>query len=90
VRYATEGWNLEQLSARVAEAIGVEPAALKYRARDNAASNARKILAYVAYRQLDIPVIAIARFLGVGGSAVSMMLNRGAKLYSHVTVSLID
>jgi hypothetical protein len=41
-------------------------------------------------RQFDIPIIAIARFLGVGGSAVSMMLNTGAELHSRLAISLID
>jgi hypothetical protein len=75
---------------RIAKELAVEPAALKHRGRNNAASNARKILAYTAYRQFDIPIIVIARFLGVGGSAVSMMLNTGAELHSHLAMSLID
>ena len=74
----------------IAKALAVEPAALKHRGRNNAASNALKFLAYTAYRQFDIPIIAIARFLGVGGSAVSMMLNTGAELHSRLAIPLID
>jgi hypothetical protein len=75
---------------RIAKALAVEPAALKHRGRNNAASNACKILAYTAYRQFDILISAIARVLGVGGSAVSMMLNTGAELHSRLVISLID
>jgi len=75
---------------RIAKALAVEPAALKHRGRNNAASNARKILAYTAYRQFDIPIIAIARFLSIGGSAVSMILNTGAELHSRLAIPLID
>ena len=38
------------------------------------------------FRDMDIPVIAIARFLGVSGSAVSMMFKRGAGLYHKIAV----
>jgi hypothetical protein len=75
---------------RIAKALAVEPATLKHRGRNNAASNACKILAYTAYRQFDILISAIARVLGVGGSAVSMMLNTGAELHSRLVISLID
>jgi putative transposase len=89
-RYATEGWNLERLSIRVTKALGIDATAIKDRGRDNAVSNARKILAYIAYRQFDLPVNVIARFLGVSGSAVSMMLKKGAEMYNSNTFSLND
>ena len=74
----------------MAKALSINASEIKYRGRDNAATNARKVLAHRAYREFNIPVNATARFLGVSGSAVSMMLKRGAELYKNNPFSLND
>jgi hypothetical protein len=82
-RYAREGWSLETVANYVVSQMGVEKECLYRRSRGKG-SVCRKVFAYLAHRVFEIPVIDVARFLNVGGSAVSMMLEEGQRIaYDH-------
>jgi REP element-mobilizing transposase RayT len=89
-RYAAKGFNIERIAGQIARQFHLKEDAITRRGRNNAVSDARKIIAYLAHRTYDIPVIAIARFLGVGGSAVSMMISQGESLAAKKRITLID
>jgi putative transposase len=74
-RYAREGWDLDRLSTVIEKHMGINREELHRRCKGGPASDAKKALTYIAYRVLGIPVKDVARFLGIGGPAVSMMLD---------------
>ena len=87
-KYVSKGWGLDLLCMKIAEIFGIKPELMLRRGRNNAVAGARKVLAYVGHRRFDIPVIMIAKHLNVGGSAVSMMLEEGEKIYSEMKIEL--
>jgi len=77
VRYAANGWNLEQVCRHVANALGINESDMMVRGRGDRRSAGRKMVAYLAHRQLEIPVSAVARYFNIGQSSVSEMLAEG-------------
>jgi len=87
-RHVSDGWDLDRLCAVAAKAVGVRPVELKARSHVGPVSNGRRILAHLAHRELDVPVVEVARYLGVSGSAVSQMLREGRTLATKCRVTL--
>jgi REP element-mobilizing transposase RayT len=89
-QHAREGWDTERVCRRVAKKLGIEPESILQRGRGDTRSSARKIVAYVAHRTFEIPVLTIARHLGIGQPAVSAMLAEGERLARDLGVSIND
>jgi hypothetical protein len=89
-RFKAQGWDLERLCTLVAKGLGIQPASVLQRGRGDKRSAARKIVAYLGYRRLDIPVSTIARHLGIGQPAVSSMLAHGERLSAELQMAISD
>ncbi|MBD3418765.1 MAG: hypothetical protein GF398_01480 [Chitinivibrionales bacterium] len=89
-RFKREGKDIRAISGKVAAALHIDPQEIRCRARTGVAADARKIVAYCGHREFEIPAIDIARHLGVGPTAVSMMLAKGKQLAQQKGISLID
>ena len=76
-RYTLEGWNPEKLCVEVARHIGIEVRQMLRRSRGGERSAARKVFGYVGNRLLGMPVVELARYLGVSGATVSIHLDEG-------------
>jgi hypothetical protein len=87
-RFAREGKSLEAIGLRVAESLGIGLDEMLKKGARGAASDARKATAWIAHREWEIPVSLIARFLGVSGSAVSMMLPTGSCLLKKHDIAI--
>lgn len=79
-QYTRRGITIEKIAASVATQMEVEAQALFKRGRRNDRSKLRKMVAALGHRQYQIPVIEIARYLGVGSSSISRMLDEGERL----------
>jgi REP element-mobilizing transposase RayT len=89
-RYKRDGWDMERLSSHVASALKINPKDIRHRGRSNVRSSARKIVSYLAYRRLGIPMSAIARFFGVVQSAASVMAAKGDELAGKHGIDISD
>jgi len=89
-RYAVEKHDIEKVSVVISKELRIKPIELIQPRKKDASAKGRKILAYVCHRKLEIPVIEIAGFLKVGGTAVSMMLKEGERLYKKTGLTLFD
>ncbi|MBD3397095.1 MAG: hypothetical protein GF418_15845 [Chitinivibrionales bacterium] len=88
--YAREGWTIERICACVASQMNVDTVRIRRRARGDDASACRKAVAYLACRVLGMPVVSIARYFDIGGSAVSMMANAGETVVKKSGIQLTD
>ncbi len=79
-RAAQQNIDLESLARTICGKLEVDTNELKRKGRNNNRSRARKIIAYLAYREYEIPVKHIARFLGTASCSVSNMLAEGEVL----------
>ena len=66
-----------------------DPEFVKKRGRLNRRSEARKVLAAIAHRQLGIPVVDIAKYPGATGSGVSRTLDDGERLARLAEISIV-
>jgi putative transposase len=79
-RYCVEQVTLENIAQKVAKVMGVSDAQMRQRSRGTAASDARKVFAFICRREYGFPVKQIARYLGISGPPVSISLSMGEKL----------
>lgn len=76
-RAARQNIDLESLARTICGKLEVDTNELKRKGRNNNRSRARKIIACLAYREYEIPVNHIARFLGIASCFVSSMPAEG-------------
>jgi len=73
-KHAREKIDLSVIAEQAAKRHGVAPCDILRRGRANNRSVARKAFAKIARTEYGIPIIAIARFLGISSPSVSEML----------------
>jgi putative transposase len=78
--YRRKGWTIDELVKKVGERMRIPEKEIMRRGRNSAGSDARKSIAYLGYRVLEIPIAEIARYFHVSGPAVSMVLEKGEQL----------
>jgi chromosomal replication initiation ATPase DnaA len=76
--------SLDSIAMEVCEKLGVKKPDIFRKCRLNKKSQARKLIAYIAYRKYQIPVTAIAQFFDITSSSVSNMLEEGELLYGRL------
>jgi putative transposase len=90
-QYSARGLTIDDICKKVAVHFRITPQVLKNRCSRGIIAEARKALAFLCHKRLEIPVVEIARFLNVNGSAVSMMFPEGEELVRRQGCSkLID
>lgn len=87
-RAAADGWDVQKVCIEVARQLDISPEKLLERGRSDIRSSARKIVAYLCYRQFDLPISSVARFFGVGQPSVSRMVTAGEKLVFALEISI--
>lgn len=78
--YRRKGWSIAELVKNVSEHLDVPIGEIMKRGRESAGSDARKAIAYLGHRVLEIPIAEIARYFHISGPAVSMVLDKGEKI----------
>jgi putative transposase len=76
-RFEHEGCDLSEIVGKVALYFKIPPEALQVRQRGGAASDARKVFAYVASRIYHTPAAKVREYLGIGAAAVSALGKAG-------------
>jgi REP element-mobilizing transposase RayT len=79
-RFEAEGRSLQWITEKVCTDLGVDVSSLATRQRGGTLGKARKVLAYVAVRQYDVPSRLVAEYCGVGTAAVSAMVRAGREI----------
>jgi len=79
-RYRAEGWTLDRLFTFVAKGMETTEKDMRRRSRGTRSSDARKVFVYLGHRILEIPLVEIARFLGISSPAASMCITEGEQV----------
>jgi len=82
------GWTLERVALYVCEGVGCSVEDLLSGTRRPPVSGARSAFGYLAHVELGATLVAIAKWLGVGSSAVHKGLARGGTLAASLSLSL--
>ena len=85
-RFEREGGSIENIVAKICRKFGITPELLKERHRGDAASDARKALAYIAAKKFRAPLMVIADYLGVGRTAASAMSRSGREIVKKYSI----
>ena len=89
-RLRESGWNLEKLVEKVCQYVGVEPAELLQRGRQNKISIAKSLVCCWGTQILGISSSEIAKYLGISQSAISMAAKRGAGYCEGLGIDWMD
>lgn len=74
---------LAELSSRVADLFGIDPATLRHRTRGGLVSDARAVFCHVAVKELGYGGAEVARLLNLSRAGVSVAAKRGWTLVSE-------
>jgi hypothetical protein len=85
-RFEREGGSIENIVAKICRKFDITPELLKERHRGDAASDARKVLAYIAAKKFRAPLMVIADYLGVGRTAASAMSRSGREIVKKYSI----
>lgn len=85
-----EGWNLGRIAELISREYNIKKEEIKRRSRQNKQSEARKVLMYIASKELGISGIEIANYLGISGVAVTKGIREGEKLTEKGSLKLIS
>jgi hypothetical protein len=75
-----DGWNIDKIAERVCDHFDIDKNDLKKRGRQNAVSNAKAVMCYLASRELGLTGAEIGRYIGVSRVAVVKAVARGEAL----------
>jgi len=92
-RYRAEGVTIEALGRKYSHLAGISELALRQRTWGTAASELRKVFAYLCRKEYGFPVVEIGRYLGMQGPPASICIHRGQELarerrYANILASL--
>ena len=73
--------DISEVVNEVCNTLHVKEEELKWRAKDNIISHARKIISYMSCRLYRIPVRKLAVYFAVNPSSISRMIKDGEVLY---------
>lgn len=88
VRHQRLGVDLSRISEVVCKKMGIEVSELTHRGRNDVRSQARKIFAYVAYREFQFSVFDIANALDISNTAASRLAYAGEPLVRELGFSI--
>jgi putative transposase len=80
IRLQLDGVSIEVIAEKVSAAAGIGVKELLQRSRGNWRADIRKVFAFICYREYNISIVAIARFLNIAHSAVSLAIRQAEKL----------
>lgn len=80
--------NLSEVVTGVCKYFDIAPAQLSKRGRQNALSNAKAVIAYMACELADTPTIEVANRLALSRSGVAQAAERGRLIYKRLALSL--
>ena len=80
--------NLSEVVTCVCKYFDIAPAQLSKRGRQNALSNAKAVIAYMACELADTPTIEVANRLALSRSGVAQAAERGRLIYKRLALSL--
>ncbi|MBD3320996.1 MAG: hypothetical protein GF350_07890 [Chitinivibrionales bacterium] len=86
-KYARQGITVDKIARKVCSKLNVQHLDIKKKSRGNARSDARKIIAYLANRHFQIPLISVARYFNISSPSASKMVNLGEKLMDDLGLS---
>jgi putative transposase len=91
IRRQLDGLSIEALAEKVSAAAGINVQELLQRSRGNWHADVRKIFAFICYREYSISIVAIAKYLNIAHSAVSLAIRQaeGPGLKPYVVKLLI-
>jgi chromosomal replication initiation ATPase DnaA len=75
-----EGTSIEAIAEKVSAAAGIRVKELLQRSRGNWRADVRKVFAFICYREYSISIVAIAKYLNIAHSAVSLAIRQAEKL----------
>jgi putative transposase len=79
-RFTLEGGTFNGIAENICAVFTISAAMLRRRQRDNVASEARKVFAYIAVKVYNAPLGRVGEYLGVGNAAVSAMVHTGREI----------
>ena len=89
-RLKAQGYDLERLSWRVGEIMGIEPKRIWVLGRYAGVVEARSLFCYWAVRELGVSATELARRFGMTQPAVSISVKRGENLANAKGLPLLD
>jgi hypothetical protein len=72
IRRQLDGLSIEVIAEKVSAAAGIDVQELLQCSRGNWRADVRKIFAFICYREYSIPIVAMAKYLNIAHSAVSL------------------
>jgi putative transposase len=76
-RYQKEGWDVPRLAREVSKKLGIEPASIRRRTRDERIGDARKIFCYIGSKELSTPQSELGDYLGISVAGVWALASKG-------------
>ena len=80
-RFEQEGRRLDRIISLVTKSCDISQEDLRNRRREGAASEARKLFAYICIKELHAPSVTVSDILGVGATAVYALARAGRVLF---------
>jgi putative transposase len=80
IRHQLDGLSIEDIAEKISAAAGIGVKELLQRSRGNWRADVRKVFAFICYREYNISIVAIAKFLNIAHSAVSLAIRQAEEV----------
>jgi lambda repressor-like predicted transcriptional regulator len=89
-RLKAQGYNLDKVTLRVANVLGMDPAQIWAPGKNPKTVKARSLLCYWAVRQLGFSATELSKRLGISQPSVSISVKRGETIAKAARLNLVD
>ncbi|UCH23887.1 MAG: transposase [Deltaproteobacteria bacterium] len=89
-RLKAQGYNLDKVTLRVANVLGMEPSQIWAPGKNPKTVKARSLLCYWAVRQLGFSATELSKRLGISQPSVSISVKRGETIAKAERLNLVD